>query len=373
MTIEDQAVLLGVPKRCQTTDFEKETCFLGGRPIWFGDGPEAHFLHCARCKSAERVVFLFQCPTSYEEGFDRFLYLFVCMKEGCLQNSDGWILLRSLVRTKPRYDALKVEEKQQFWEDFGTFEGSWNSKADNGAAEEICSEFEKKLVEDWRNLSLALTPKGEASSSTKYKDVERHSSINWNTEVPLPQISLEVVEEPQYEKEHKVDPHIQFLRAQFYQNVAGQMDEDFDIDGVSFFVEMQKEEWKYYKRIEQCPNQCVRYHFGGTPLITPSSKWNKRMMSKIPPCPCCNSERAFEFQLMSQFLYFLKESSKKSNMQISLLDDDHSFMSLSTILVYTCSKDCKTISEGTGISNTKYYREYVLPVFETCLPRRDLC
>ncbi|GJD12804.1 hypothetical protein Gasu2_68750 [Galdieria sulphuraria] len=365
--MENEAVLLGVPKSCQTTEFEKDTCFLGGRPTWYGeDRPDTRLFCCPRCNSAEKVVFLFQCATSYEEDLDRFLYLLVCVKEDCLRTPDGWILLRSLVRKKPLQGALKVKEKQPIWEDFGTFEDSWNSNA-NKDATLTSSEFEQ-LFENWTYFSLSLTPKRETCSSTKYRNMDSHLSSAWNSELCLPQILLEVVEEAQNEKEHEIDPHIQFLRTQFYQNAREQTCEDFDVDGMSFFAEIQKEEWRYYKRMEHCPNQCVRYQFNGSPLITPWSKWNKAMVSKIPRCQSCDSERVFELQLMSQFLYYLKMGAKKSNIQIPFLEDGHLFMSLSTILVYTCSKDCKAVSKGSSTSSTNYYREYVLPIFETFSP-----
>jgi pre-rRNA-processing protein TSR4 len=367
MTIEDQVVLLGVP--CQAPKLESEACFLGGRPVWIGDQPELCQICCSRCKSSEKVVFLFQSSTSYEEDFERVLYLFVCLKEQCLQSSDGWILLRSQVKRKPADEALVVKEQQDSWDEFHTVEELWNNEADVFSAESSSCDLEK-LIEGWKDFSLSRNSKRRSLLSSKYG--EYADSSTWNSTVLLPQVFLYTIEEPHTAEGYKADPHIQFLQEQFFQSDGKQRDDELGDEGAAFFAEIDKEEWKYYKRIERCPKQCIRYQFGGVPLFTPCSKWNSYTNGKIPRCQRCGSDRVFELQLMSQFLYFLKETSKKRNMQISCLDDTHLFMSLSTVLVFTCSKDCKAARESSDISISTYSREYVLPIFENVSPQVEL-
>lgn len=50
--------------------------------------------------------------------------------------------------------------------------------------------------------------------------------------------------------------------------------------------------YKFQKRVERWPSQCVRYCFGGKPLLM-----SAELPTDIPPCDC-GAQRVFELQLL---------------------------------------------------------------------------
>eukprot|EP00047_Mylnosiga_fluctuans_P010006 m.14122 g.14122 ORF g.14122 m.14122 type:complete len:354 (-) comp2903_c0_seq1:452-1513(-) len=79
------------------------------------------------------------------------------------------------------------------------------------------------------------------------------------------------------------------------------------------------------KRIAACPQQCVRYCFGGTPLVVSSLA---RPMAGPPPACACGSPRVCEVQLLSTVLPALK------------LTRGHGGLDFATAVVYTCAAAC---------------------------------
>eukprot|EP00887_Chlorella_sp_A99_P003066 scaffold9.g3066.t1 len=59
---------------------------------------------------------------------------------------------------------------------------------------------------------------------------------------------------------------------------------------------------KFFKRLGRCPDQCVRYSFGGEPL------WPGRAPPVAQPCARCGGPRVFELQLMTPAIPYLEES-----------------------------------------------------------------
>lgn len=68
----------------------------------------------------------------------------------------------------------------------------------------------------------------------------------------------------------------------------------------------------FYKKLSVCPNQIIRYNYGGLPL------W---CHSKIPPissitcprCSGCHEPRVYEMQLMPTLLSFLPNTSNSNS------------------------------------------------------------
>ncbi|NXK93475.1 PDD2L protein, partial [Formicarius rufipectus] len=82
---------------------------------------------------------------------------------------------------------------------------------------------------------------------------------------------------------------------------------------------------KFMKRISVCPEQIIRYSWGGQPLFMthpPAS-----IMQGIPACSSCGSSRVFEFQLMPALVSLLQSDSDLS-------------VEFGTAVVYTCERSC---------------------------------
>lgn len=84
--------------------------------------------------------------------------------------------------------------------------------------------------------------------------------------------------------------------------------------------------YKFYKKIQLCPEQCIRYDLGGVPSLIPQDL-------SIPPCSVCRSPRQFECQLMPALISVLKVKHSRRNV-----------LDFRTVLVFTCSKDCNELS-----------------------------
>ena len=93
---------------------------------------------------------------------------------------------------------------------------------------------------------------------------------------------------------------------------------------------MDKSFRAFKKRIAIEPEQVVRYHRSGDPLLV--SEEGIPLVSDIPICDC-GAARVFEFQVMPQLLYFLKLDTVSSPS-----------IDWGTLLVYTCSNGCNTKS-----------------------------
>ncbi|XP_010076580.1 PREDICTED: programmed cell death protein 2-like [Pterocles gutturalis] len=82
---------------------------------------------------------------------------------------------------------------------------------------------------------------------------------------------------------------------------------------------------KFMKRISVCPEQIIRYSWGGQPLFItcPPASIDKG----IPACSNCGSKRIYEFQLMPALVSMLQSDSDLS-------------VEFGTVIVYTCERSC---------------------------------
>ncbi|XP_014681714.1 PREDICTED: programmed cell death protein 2-like [Priapulus caudatus] len=85
----------------------------------------------------------------------------------------------------------------------------------------------------------------------------------------------------------------------------------------------------FHKKIQACPQQCLRYCIGGKPLHIRCIKKEQQI---IPPCKSCGSPRQYEMQLMPTLVSILK----LSNQEVK----SGSAVEFGTILIYTCQNSC---------------------------------
>ncbi|KAJ1610313.1 hypothetical protein OJ253_1182 [Cryptosporidium canis] len=81
--------------------------------------------------------------------------------------------------------------------------------------------------------------------------------------------------------------------------------------------------------VSRFPKQIIRYSFGGTPLYSEPPK-----SISIPGCKKCGSDKVFEFQILSTIIYEWGKAFGEDDAFVKCNTD------WSTIIVYTCSKDC---------------------------------
>ncbi|NXR58415.1 PDD2L protein, partial [Rhadina sibilatrix] len=101
-------------------------------------------------------------------------------------------------------------------------------------------------------------------------------------------------------------------------------------DGNEKYEKSEVKSWdhtfhKFMKRISMCPEQILRYSWGGQPLFITCPAAN--LEQGIPACNNCGSSRVFEFQLMPTLVSMLQSDSDLS-------------VEFGTVLVYTCERSC---------------------------------
>ncbi|NWS21175.1 PDD2L protein, partial [Pachyramphus minor] len=100
--------------------------------------------------------------------------------------------------------------------------------------------------------------------------------------------------------------------------------------------------YKFMKRISVCPEQILRYSWGGQPLFItcpPAS-----ITQGIPACSTCGSSRVFEFQLMPALVSLLQSDSDLS-------------VEFGTVIVYTCERSCWPTNHQTPLEEFIFVQE----------------
>ncbi|GFN83102.1 programmed cell death protein 2-like [Plakobranchus ocellatus] len=82
---------------------------------------------------------------------------------------------------------------------------------------------------------------------------------------------------------------------------------------------------KFLKRLQRCPQQCVRYDRGGDPLLV-----NDIRDVLIDCCPVCGGERVFELQMLPALIPQLQPTDADVDVDVDF----------STVLIFTCSNNC---------------------------------
>ncbi|NWV74298.1 PDD2L protein, partial [Dasyornis broadbenti] len=99
---------------------------------------------------------------------------------------------------------------------------------------------------------------------------------------------------------------------------------------------------KFMKRISLCPEQILRYSWGGQPLFITCPPAN--LDQGIPACSNCGSSRVFEFQLMPTLVNMLQSDSDLS-------------VEFGTVIVYTCEKSCWPANQQTPLEEFIFIQE----------------
>lgn len=123
---------------------------------------------------------------------------------------------------------------------------------------------------------------------------------------------------------------------------------------------------KFADRLAQNPDQCIRYEFGGQPLLYSKTDTVGKKLHDVPAsgvgkalprCGSCGSERVFEVQMTSQAIAELEEG-----------EDDMEGIDWGTVIVGVCGRDClgRDMVEG----GTAYVEEWAGVQWEELTARR---
>ncbi|NXY61138.1 PDD2L protein, partial [Callaeas wilsoni] len=118
-------------------------------------------------------------------------------------------------------------------------------------------------------------------------------------------------------------------------------------DGTEKYEKSEVKSWdhtfhRFMKRISLCPEQILRYSWGGQPLFMtcpPAS-----LEQGVPACSNCGSSRVFELQLMPTLVSMLQSDSDLS-------------VEFGTVIVYTCERSCWPTNQQTPLEEFIFVQE----------------
>ncbi|NWV31126.1 PDD2L protein, partial [Grantiella picta] len=162
---------------------------------------------------------------------------------------------------------------------------------------------------------------------------------------------IDVVDEEDYTGSLDTD-HADKLLREYQQrecvDLEQMMSESFaSEDGNEKYEKSEVKSWdhtfhKFMKKISVCPEQILRYSWGGQPLFITCPPAN--LDQGIPACRNCGSSRVFEFQLMPTLVSVLQSDSDLS-------------VEFGTVIVYTCERSCWPANHQTPLEEFIFVQE----------------
>nr|CAH7767911.1 unnamed protein product [Callosobruchus chinensis] len=337
------AVELGYLEECQSWKLQSRffPSKLGGKPAWVNLDfvPGAEQLQCRKCK--DPLIFLLQLYAPYEESphipkdsyfrnFHRSLFVFICKNPQCCvrNNSDNIKVFRnSLPRSNKFYPYDPPEEipdplfSMENWTKLCRLCGCFASKkCSRCGVADYCSK--EHQITDWK---LHKTECGSIFS-------ERLSDLlfpEWEILTEVEELDMQPNEDQLCDFQHLEINDVGSLA-----NISE--------DELSKYAHTEEDKAfrKFQKRVEQNPDQIIRYQRGGNPL------WiaKQPMPTTIPNCEHCGARRQYEFQVMPQLLTFLHEEN----------------LDWGVLVVYTCEASC----DVNGIYKEEFVFKQDVEIFE---------
>ncbi|KAF9903262.1 hypothetical protein EC991_004034 [Linnemannia zychae] len=439
-------ILLGMPDSPMETqdDADPYVTKIGGVPLWLSKDAPAPFKYgvCEAC--GKNMYLLLQAYVPLETSpYDRVVYVWACNQRLCMRQKGSFRVVRAL-KLNPEY-AQKLEKKAKpaaapiaptpLANPFGAAPGAFDmgNALFGGAGAGFNNPFAAPS-----NTTNPFAPPPGFGAPAAPAPISFASVTSSN--IPVKEESSsedeeETLEEsgPWPEKPAAFSPHYIYITeevledskainddiARKYSHLlaleeANQDNEDDEkgAGGANWSGEayekaslpkgVDKAFKKFTERVQAWPDQCVRYHFPGLPLLFSFSDPTARLLlppnasqhskhsapsaHRIPRCPACKGPRGFELQLMPNLLSLLDVTSKKylSEEETKALKERKGAqvfdigMEWGTILVYSCVDDCfgkdaankkKTAGDGdeemdTKVPAVKYFEEVALIQFE---------
>ncbi|KAG0277658.1 hypothetical protein BGZ96_002765 [Linnemannia gamsii] len=438
-------ILLGMPDSPMESqdDIDPYVTKIGGVPLWLSEDLPASSKYgvCEAC--GKNMYLLLQAYVPLESSpYDRVVYVWACNQRLCMRKNGSFRVVRAL-KLNPEY-AQKLEKKAKpaapvapapLANPFGAAPGAFDmgNALFGGAGAGFNNPFappSSKVnpfapppgfgapapapvvtpISFASATSSNIPAKEELSSEDEEEAVEE--SGPWPERPPsfspyYLYIAEEVLEDSKTVSDDIAEKYSHLLALEEANQDGGDEDEKGAPGGAGWSGEayekaslpkgVDKAFKKFTKRVQAWPDQCVRYHFPGSPLLfsfsdptartllpanaSQHSKHTAPSAHRIPRCPACKGPRGFEFQLMPNLLSLLDVTSKKylSEEEMKALKERKGAqvfdigMEWGTILVYSCADDCfgknaakkaDGTEEDTKVPAVKYFEEVALIQFE---------
>ncbi|XP_027595975.2 programmed cell death protein 2-like isoform X2 [Pipra filicauda] len=321
---------------------------------------------CGRCGRALSLLVQVYCPL--ERGpAHRALHVFACAAPGCGPAAHSWKVLRSQYSQAQEKEARAQPVPQKQGSNFAAKD--WCEEADDwgvsdaaeppacasllALGEAVSSSLSRELdcASQLQQLRLAEAAEGSGSQGTHPAASEE---MVMETPGPAPVFQpfyINVVDEEDCSGFLDTDHADELLKE--YQQREGldleqMMSESFAGEGGNEKYEKSEvKSWdhtfhKFMKRISLCPEQILRYSWGGQPLFITCPPAN--MSQGVPACSSCGSSRVFELQLMPALVSLLQSDSGLS-------------VEFGTVIVYTCERSCWPTNHQTPLEEFIFVQE----------------
>lgn len=320
---------------------------------------------CGACGAALAHLVQVYCPLG-ASPFHRLANVFACAESACWGRPQSWKVLRSQSLEARGQEALGCSSKQK--EECNFSAKDWCAEADDwggcdGTESSTCAlqmlglnagmsssaSEEAQCVSQLQELHLSEAADVSGSLNT---DLLLREEMVMATSAPVfHSYYISVVDEADYAGFLDTD-HANKLLKEYQQR------EGVDLEHLmseSFAGEDSNEKYektkvrsgdhtfhKFMKRISVCPEQILRYSWGGQPLFITCPPAN--FDNSIPACSNCGSNRVFEFQLMPALVSMLWGDADLS-------------VEFGTVIVYTCERSCWPTNQQTSLEEFIFVQE----------------
>jgi len=205
------------------------------------------------------------------------------------------------------------------------------------AAEKQCAQCKKVYYCCESHQEIDWKSGGHKETCGKSIDGKNSVSEKRN---PLAFPEFELVTETERYVEQKAKERSESDRLKAYEEfvqqhgkqTGGKMNEE-SVEHLEAMAKAADKDFKLFRRrLEQNPEQVLRYQRGGVPLW--ADRVNTPQEEDITKCPLCGGPRIFEFQIMPHLLSYLD------------VDSVGKSLDWATVAVYTCKESCEIPEHG---------------------------
>jgi len=442
---QQSKVMLGMPDIPieRHLDNDAYVTKIGGVPIWLSDNqhPENAIQTCGCCNGPMYLIFQGYVPLE-DSIYHRAMYVWACNRRICIKKPGSIKALRAhlvdpeYLKQQKKKEAAKIRKEEQIKSAqkrnaiVGTANGSpfqlgdlWSSStgpsisAGNPFAAtttpskanpfqmptiENIDEEDPQLVDGKpgplkRNVSNfssqfadKLTIQEEEEEEEEEEDVSNVSDSTFVCRKRFPGYYLYICEEEVGESYDALGTDMSKYQKYLDLQQAEENADDSE-EGVSWAGEAYEKQQlprgfdkafkRFTERVSAWPEQCVRYEFGGSPLLFSNSDQAARSLiaassdgygvyssASLPTCSHCGSNRTFEFQLMPNTLSLLSVTQhameEEQTTDKTGMDQWNVGMEFGTVMVFVCEKDCNGSAANDLEDKVTYFEEHVVAQFE---------
>ncbi|DAZ92708.1 TPA: hypothetical protein N0F65_012833 [Lagenidium giganteum] len=365
---------------------------VGGKPIWLNPAtvPTIEQLTCAECTNPLSFLLQIYCPLDEEvDAFHRSLYVFCCRSAGCPKQGRGKVFRCQLPRENAFYaaesDAPPCERS-----DTGVSlcalcgqRAAFTCSACH-VAEYCCKAHQKDHWNKGHKADCAKCLETQTLvESDETKDEIRTKGSKW----VFPEYDMCIEHEP--DSGEAVDEHERKLINEYekseMETILTNKSNTASTDGESnpftddSEIDISQKELneltgaksaqdknyiRFLTRIALAKDQVLRYsRWQNDSVLWVHSEGALQQPGDIPNCPKCGGERAFEFQVLPQLLFYLQVDRSCTISEIKEQTCDWG-----TLVISTCTKSCPL--EKAYVEEHLFYQED--PVPSTASSRRCL-